>query len=460
MSDQKSEFAIILAAGRGTRMKSSLAKVLHPICGQSMVAHVVSAAQQASLQPVVVVHHQEAAVRADLDGCGVLFARQEQTRGTGDAVHSALSVLPESGTVLIMAGDAPLIRAETMAALRDAHGDNVATVLTARIDEPARYGRLIRDEAGRPSIIEASEATPAQLAVDEINTGLYAFDIAWLRAVLPTLPVHEDKGEVYLTDTIALAGQEGRAGVVVHSDVNEVLGVNDRWDLAQARRVLQDRIIEAHARAGVTFIDVGSTVVDVGVRLSEDCQIGPGAVLSGETKVAQGARVGPYCVLHDTVVGAGVEVRAHTVSEGAVLNDGVRFVGPLARLRPGTVLEAGARVGNFVEVKNSVFQPGATAGHLSYIGDTTLGEDTNVGAGTITCNYDGFSKHKTVIGPGAFIGSNTSLVAPVRVGSGAILGAGSVIVRDVPDDSVTVARAEQVDREGAAPRLRERKKQG
>ena len=460
LSDHKSEFAIILAAGRGTRMKSSLAKVLHPVCGRPMVAHVVAAAKAAGLQPVVVVHHQEDAVRAALDGMGAHFARQEQTRGTGDAVQSALDVLPEAGRVLVMAGDAPLIRAETMAALRDAHGDNQATVLTACIDEPAHYGRLVRDAQGRPAIVEAREATAEQLAVDEINTGLYAFDIAWLREVLPSLPVHEDKGEVYLTDTIALAGSEDRAGVVLHGDVEEVLGVNDRWDLAQARRVLQDRIIQAHARAGVTFIDPATTVVGVGVMLSEDCEVGPGVVLEGATSLASGVRVGPHCVLRDTTVGRDVQIQAHTISDGAILEDGVRHVGPAARLRPGTVLKAGSRVGNFVEIKNSTLESGATVGHLSYIGDTTVGADTNVGAGTITCNYDGISKHRTEIGAGAFIGSNTALVAPVEVGQGAIIGAGSVIVRDVPADAVTVARSEQVDREGAAERFRDRKKRG
>lgn len=460
MRDEKSEFAIILAAGRGTRMKSSLAKVLHPICGQPMVCHVVAAAQAAGLQPVVVVHHQESEVRAALAGTGVLFARQEQTRGTGDAVQAALSVLPDSGTVVVMAGDAPLIRSQTMEGLRAAHGQGAATVLTARIADPARYGRLVRDADGRPSIVEATEATPEQLAIDEINTGLYAFDIAWLRQALPSLPVHEDKGEVYLTDTIALAGASDRAGVVVHSDVDEVLGVNDRWDLAQARRVLQDRIIQAHARSGVTFIDPATAVVDASVTLEPDCEIGPGAVLQGSTSVAAGAVVEAYCVLRNTTIGAGVCVRAHTVCEDARAEDGVRYIGPMARLRPGTVLKAGARVGNFVEIKNATLEPGATVGHLSYIGDATVGADANVGAGTITCNYDGFAKHHTTIGPGSFIGSNAALVAPVTVGDGAIVGAGSVIVRDVPDDAVSVARGDQVDRPGAAERVRQRKKQG
>ena len=441
-------------------MKSSLAKVLHPICGKPMVEHVVLAAQSAGLQPVVVVNHQEAEVRSALAGLDVRFARQVETRGTGDAVAAALSVLPEDGTVLVMAGDAPLILSKTMADLRQAHGQSLATVLTACVDEPAHYGRLIRDAQGRPSIIEARECTPEQLAVTEINTGLYAFDIAWLRATLPELPVHEDKGEVYLTDTIALAAQQDRAAVVAHHDVGEVLGVNDRWDLSVARRVLQDRVVQSHARAGVTFLDAASVVIDVDVQLGEDCEIGPGVVLQGATSVGAGSQIEAYAVLRDTQVGAGVKILAHTVSDGATIDDGVRHVGPMARLRPGTRLKQGARVGNFVEVKKSVLESGATVGHLSYIGDSTIGEDANIGAGTITCNYDGFAKHHTEIGPGAFIGSNTALVAPVQVGSGAIVGAGSVITRDVPSDAVSVARGDQVDREGAAQRIRQRKKQG
>ncbi len=439
-------------------MKSDLAKVLHTICGRSLVGHVVAAARSAGLEPVVVVHHQEEAVRADLEGQDVLFVRQEQPRGTGDAVRSALSVLPDSGTVLVMAGDAPLLRAETFATLRAAHGDRAATVLTALLENPGQYGRLIRDTEGRSHIVEAGEATGDQLAVAEINTGLYAFDLAWLRAVLSTLPVHGDKGEIYLTDTLALASAEDRSGVVLHDDPDEVLGVNDRWDLAQARRVLQGRIIQAHARAGVTFIDPASTVVEVAVTLAPDCEIGPGVVLEGRTSLATGVTIRPHCVLQDTSVGEGVEVLSHTVCEGATIDAGVRRLGPMARLRPGTVLRQGARVGNFVEIKNATLESGATVGHLSYIGDATVGADSNIGAGTITCNYDGFEKHHTEIGARAFIGSNTALVAPVSVGDGAIVGAGSVIVRDVPADAVSVARAEQVDRQGAAERVRQRKK--
>jgi bifunctional UDP-N-acetylglucosamine pyrophosphorylase/glucosamine-1-phosphate N-acetyltransferase len=455
-----SEFAVILAAGMGTRMQSAMAKVLHPICGRSLVGHVVAAARGAGLHPVIVLHHQASAVRENLGVENIDFVRQEIPRGTGDAVRAALEALPRQGTVIVMAGDAPLLRSETITALRAAHGDNAVTVLTARLNEPAAYGRLIRDAAGLPArIVEAREATPEQLAVNEINTGLYCFDIAWLRSVLPSLSAHDHKDEIYLTDTIEHAARIGRAGVCVHGDSVEVLGVNDRWDLAQARGIMQARIIEAHARGGVTFFEPRSTIVDVGVVLLPDCEIGPGVVLEGSTYVAGGARIRPHCVLVDTRVGEGVEVRSHTVSHGAVLESGVRFVGPMARLRPGTVLQRGARVGNFVEVKNATLAPGATVGHLAYVGDATVGENTNLGAGTITCNYDGFTKHRTEIGANVFVGSNTALVAPVTLGEGVIVGAGSVITRDVPADAVTLGRSAQVNKEGAASRFRSRKRQ-
>jgi bifunctional UDP-N-acetylglucosamine pyrophosphorylase/glucosamine-1-phosphate N-acetyltransferase len=458
-SMSSSEFAIILAAGMGTRMKSARAKVLHRICGKSLVGHVVGAATEAGLRPIIVVHHQADEVRADLGADGIDYVDQGDPRGTGHAVLSALEALPAEGTVVVMAGDAPTVLPSTISALRQAHGSNAVTVLTACLTDAGAYGRLIRDAAGAPvRIVEAREASPEERAVNEINTGLYCFDIAYLRAVLPTLPTHDHGDEVYLTDTMERAAADGRAGVCIHPDPDEVLGVNDRWDLAQARRAIQDRILEAHGRNGVTFIDPGSTVVDVGVTLAPDCEIGPGVVLEGSTALAAGVTIGPHCVLRDTTVGQGVTVRSHTMAEGAIVEAGVRHLGPMARLRPGTVLRSGVRVGNFVEIKNATLEPGATVSHLSYVGDATIGTDANLGAGTITCNYDGFSKHRTEIGAGAFIGSNTALVAPVSVGEGAIVGAGAVITRDVPADAVAVARGEQVNKEGAASRFRDRKR--
>jgi bifunctional UDP-N-acetylglucosamine pyrophosphorylase/glucosamine-1-phosphate N-acetyltransferase len=458
MQSQEQNFAVILAAGRGTRMKSALAKVLHPLVGRPMVAHVVASAQAASLQPVVVVNHQEDRVRSALDGLNVRFVRQTETRGTGDAVGCALDDLPEQGTVVVMAGDAPLVRTETIAGLWEAHGDAGVTVLTAHVDEPAGYGRLVRDDTGLPArIVEAREANPTELALTEINTGLYCFDIAWLRAALPKLEAHAHKNEIYLTDTLALAVSEGRARVVIHDDFSEVQGVNDRWELAMARQALQRRIVEAHARAGVDFVQPGSVVVDHSVEIAEDVTIGASVVLEGQTIIASGAVVGPFCHLRDSTIGERVEVNSHSVCESAHVESDAS-IGPYARLRPGSRVCTGARVGNFVEMKKSTLGPGAKANHLAYIGDTTVGEGANIGAGTITCNYDGFNKSATTIGAGAFIGSNSALVAPVTVGEGAIVGAGSVITKDVPANAVGIARGTQTNLEDAASRFRSRKK--
>ena len=458
MQTQKQNFAVILAAGRGTRMKSELAKVLHPLVGRPMVAHVVGAARAAGLQPVVVVNHQEDRVRSALEGEGVLFARQTETRGTGDAVRCALDALPSTGTVVVMAGDAPLVRTETIARLRAAHDDAAVTVLSAHVPDPAGYGRLVRGDASAPfRIVEAREASEEELAITEVNTGLYCFDIAWLRATLPMLKPHAHKNEIYLTDTLEIAAKEGRGRVVLHDDFSEVQGVNDRWELTCARRDLQRRIVEAHAREGVDFLDSDSVAVDHGVQIAPDVTIGMSVVLEGQTSIATGAVIGPFCHLKDAVIGERVEVNSHSVCESAEVESDA-FIGPYARLRPGSRVCAGARVGNFVEMKKSTLGPGAKANHLAYIGDATVGEGANIGAGTITCNYDGFNKSATTIGAGAFIGSNSALVAPVTVGEGAIVGAGSVITKDVPADAVAIARGSQNNLEEAAARFRARKK--
>jgi bifunctional UDP-N-acetylglucosamine pyrophosphorylase/glucosamine-1-phosphate N-acetyltransferase len=458
MQTDSQDFAVILAAGRGTRMKSDLAKVLHPLVGRTMVGHVVAASQDAGLRPVLVVNHQEEAVRSAFAEVDVQFARQEQTRGTGDAVASALGVLPEAGTVVVMAGDAPLLRAETIASLRAAHGDAAVTVLTAIVDDGGHYGRLERDESGQPlRIVEAVMASPEQQAITEINTGLYCFDIEWLRRVLPTLEPHGPKDEVYLTDVVERASSEGRASVLVHDDFSEVLGVNDRYELARARVVLQRRIVEAHGRCGVDFISPDTVVVHHGVQIEADVSIGPGVVLEGHTSIGSGTSIGPHSHLIDADIGANVVIHGFSMCVSAQVEEGAS-IGPYARLRQGTLVCTGAKVGNFVEVKETRLGPGAKANHLSYLGDAMVGEGANIGAGTITCNYDGFDKHQTTIGAGAFIGSNSALVAPVVVGAGAIVGAGSVITKPVPDNAVSIARCSQTDVEGAASRFRSRKK--
>jgi bifunctional UDP-N-acetylglucosamine pyrophosphorylase/glucosamine-1-phosphate N-acetyltransferase len=435
-------------------MKSRLAKVLHPLLGRPMVHFPVSAAQSAGMDVVVVVHHQEEAVRAALADAEVGFSRQPEPRGTGHAVLSALDSLPATGTLVVMAGDAPLVRSTTLRALLDAHGENLVTVLSAQVEDAAAYGRLLRDEAGQPlRIVEASEATPEELAIQEINTGTYAFDLAWLRTILPGLAPHPPKGEIYLTDALELAAQAGRAGAICHDDADEMMGVNDRWALAEARHALQLELIHAHALDGVTFEDPMSVLIEADVELGTDVLIGPGVVLRGCTSIGEGTHIGAHCVLVDTAVGPDARILAHSTCEGAVVAEKVS-VGPHARLRPGAVLAAGCRVGNFVEVKNADIGEGAKVNHLSYVGDASVGPRANVGAGTITCNYDGFGKHKTVIGADAFIGSNSALVAPITIGDGALVGAGAVVVKDVPADAIAVARGTQSNIEGAARRYR------
>ena len=450
------EIALVLAAGRGTRMRSRLAKVLHPLLGQPMVAFPIAAAEEAGLRAFVVVHHQEEAVRAAL-GDRVTFVRQGEPRGTGHAVREALAALPATGTLVVMTGDAPLLRGRTLAHLLEVHrsGGRRLTLLSVRLTDPAHYGRVIRDAAGAPvAIVEATECDEAQRAITEINTGVYAFDLAWLHQVLPTFRPHPPKGEIYLTD--ALEAAAGDAQVLCHDDQMEVLGVNDRLELSIARRVLQDRVLQRWAVEGVTFEDPATTVVELGVELAEDVTVGPGAILRRGTQVGAGAQIGPYCVIAGSRIAPGALIHSHSVLEGAVVGEGAT-VGPFARLRPQAELAAGAKVGNFVEVKKAHIGVGAKVNHLSYVGDATIGEGANVGAGTITCNYDGYSKHHTEIGAGAFIGSNSALVAPVRVGAGAIVGAGATITSDVPDDAIAVARGEQRVRAGAARRFRERR---
>ncbi|MEL6344011.1 MAG: bifunctional UDP-N-acetylglucosamine diphosphorylase/glucosamine-1-phosphate N-acetyltransferase GlmU [Myxococcota bacterium] len=453
---ERSGVAVILAAGRGTRMKSRLGKVLHPLLGKPMVQFPVNAARGAGLSSCVVVNHQEDAVRAALAGQDdVHFARQETPRGTGDAVQSALSVLPASGVAVVMNGDGPLLTAQTLTRLLDAHGDNLVTLLTVHVDEPGRYGRVVRDAQGAPlRIVEADEATPEQLALTEINTGIYALDIAWLRVVLPTFQPHPPKGEIYLTDTLELAAKAGRATAIVVDDPAEVEGINDRWQLAAARRILQQRRIAALARTGVTFENPETTVVEADVEIGQDAWISTGVVLRGRTLIGEGARIGAHTVIEDSIIGAGVEVKPLCVLTEAVIDDGALYVGPFARLRPKSRVMEGARVGNFVEVKKATLERGAKVNHLSYIGDATVGAGANVGAGTITCNYDGFQKNRTEIGAGAFIGSNTALVAPVTVGPNAIVAAGSTVTADVPADALALGRARQTNLADRAPQVR------
>ena len=459
--------ALILAAGRGTRMKSATNKVLHPLLGRSMVGWVIDAVEEAGLKPIVVVGHQGEQVRAAFENHEprIAFATQSIPKGTGHAVLSAISELPEEGLCVVMCGDTPLFRASTLNSLFEHHrseserkGHSIwVTVLSACVSEPAAYGRIVRDENGAPlRITEAANATKEELSINEINTGTYLFDLAWLRSILPTLSPHPPKQEIYLTDALELAADEGRAAVVAMKDPKECQGVNDRWALSEAQSSLQERIVREWASKGVGFEDPYSVTLEPAVELSSDVYIERGAILRGNSKLGTGVRVGAYSVIQDTLVAEDVVVHPYTHIVSAQIEDGVS-VGPFARIREGTRLGEAVKIGNFVETKKANFESGSKASHLSYIGDAQVGSKANIGAGTITCNYDGYAKHKTNIGAGAFIGSNTALVAPVKVGAGAIIGAGSTITKSVSEDDISVARADQQTRPGAAKKFRARR---
>lgn len=446
MSESQAPVAVVLAAGLGTRMKSPLAKVLHPLLGRPMVGWVVEALRGVGADVVLVVHHQEDAVRAAIPG--VRFARQAAPRGTGDALRCALDLLPERGPVLVAAGDTPLVTADAFRRVLAAHTGKV-TVATFEVADPTGYGRIVR-RGGDVRIVEEGECTPDERAIREVNSGLYVFDAAYLREALPRLEPHPPKAEYYLTDLV-----RGDAAVVGGFDPAIFAGVNDRAALADARSVLRRRVNRAWALEGVDFADLDGAIVEVGVKLHPDAHVGFGAVLAGNSDVA--GMVGPHSVVNDSTIAAGAILHAHSIAVGAELRAGAQ-AGPFARLRPGAVLEEDAHVGNYVEVKNATIRRGAKANHLTYLGDAEVGEGANVGAGTITCNYDGFNKSRTVIGARAFIGSNTALVAPIAIGEGAIVGAGSTLTADVPAEAVAVTRAPARVHENKAPALRAKAK--
>lgn len=451
---------VVLAAGEGTRMRSRTPKVLHEIGGRSLVAHAVAAA--AGLQPahlVVVVGNGRDRVAAHLGELApdALVAVQDEQRGTGHAVGCALDVLPPlSGVVVVTYGDVPLLQTETLEALVSQHsadGDAV-TVLTARVPDPTGYGRVLRDPDGHvAAIVEHKDATAAQRRVDEINSGIYAFDAAVLVDGLDRITPDNAQGELYLTDVVALARADGRrVGAHVTADLWQTEGVNDRIQLARLGAELNRRLLEAWMRAGVTVVDPATVWVDVDVALSRDVLLHPGVQLHGCTSVAEGAVVGPDCTLRDCSVGAAAQV-VRTHATAAEIGPAAA-VGPWSYLRPGTVLHARAKVGAYVEVKASTVGEGSKVPHLSYVGDAEIGPGSNVGAATVVVNYDGLAKHRTVIGEHVRIGSDTMLVAPVTVGDGAYTAAGSVITQDVPPGAMAVARARQRNVEGWVQRRR------
>ena len=455
---------VILAAGEGTRMRSATPKLLHPLCGRPMIAWPVQAAREAGASKVIVVDNPARRLEPELNGDGaalVTFAIQQQPRGTADAVRAAAAEFAQAGTVIVLNGDVPLVRSQTVQALADAHIQSgaAATIGTVVLEDPSGYGRVVRDADGSVlRVVETKapgDATEAELAINEINTGVFAFDAGQLTSALEQVRSDNAQGELYLPDVLPIMREAGqRVAAWEIADRDELIGINDRVALAEARAEAQRRIHEAHMRAGVTIVDPASTVIDAEVAIGQDTTIAPFTSLHGATVIANGARVGPLTTLHDCEIGAEASV-VHSYAQGARVGDRVS-VGPFAYLRPGAVLRAGSKAGTFVEIKNSDVGAGAKVPHLSYIGDTDIGEATNIGAGTITANYDGTNKNRTTIGSGAFVSVDTMLVAPVTVGDGAYTAAGSVITKDVPPGALGVARARQENIERYAERRRAR----
>ena len=443
-------------------MRSSLPKVLHEVAGRSMVGHVLTAVDAVgAARTMVVVGHGRDAVRAHLAE-GFPSAEsvvQEQQNGTGHAVRVALDALDAqgaiSGSVLVLTGDTPLLTSGALADLLAAHAKTgaSATVLSAVLDDPTGYGRIVRDGDRVLAIVEHRDADAATLAITEINSGMFVFDAARLRSALSRLSTNNSQGEEYLTDVLAILREDGDVvGAVVVSDSDDVLGVNDRVQLAQAGRILRERLLDRAMRAGVTVIDPATTDIGSDVALERDVTLLPRTSLEGRTTIASGAVIGPDTTLRDCAVGQGARVR-RTEATGAVLGARVD-VGPFTYLRPGTVLHDGAKVGAYVEVKASVIGEGSKVPHLSYVGDAQIGPGTNLGAGTITVNYDGVAKHRTVVGANVRVGSDSMLVAPVTIGDGAYTAAGSVITDDVPPGAMAVGRARQRNVEGWVQRRR------
>lgn len=436
---------VVLAAGQGTRMRSSLPKVLHRLAGKPMVSHVLDTAGKLDAQRLhVVVGHGAEQVREALRDYPVRFALQAEQKGTGHAVAQALEGLG-NGKVLVLYGDVPLIRRETLAGLLAQVSESRMGLLTVTLEDPSGYGRILRNESGEVvAIVEQKDASEQELAICECNTGIMAMTAAQLKRWLPRLSADNAQGEYYLTDIIAMAADEGVAIATAQPvDAMEVEGVNNRLQMARLERAHQMHIAEQLMVAGVALLDPSRLDVRGQLNCGHDVEIDVGCVFEGDVELGEGVRIGPHCVIRDSHIGAGTVVEPHSVIDGSVAA-GHNRIGPFARLRPGTRLAVGAKVGNFVETKNAEVGEGSKINHLSYVGDARLGRGVNVGAGTITCNYDGANKHHTDIGDDAFIGSNTALVAPVSVGRGATVGAGSTISKDVPDNALAVSRGRQI----------------
>lgn len=461
--------AAVMAAGKGTRMYSETTpKVLHTLAGRSMILHVLQAANELVSGPLhVIVGHGREQVRAHVQAQApadiqqrLVWVEQLQQLGTGHAVQQLLPVLPDyHGHLLILNGDVPLLSPETLKELWHQHldGHHVATLLTTRLDDPDGYGRIIKNNAGKfISIREDKDCNDAERKIREVNTGIYLFDWTALAACLPELSNDNAKQEYYLTDVLGmLVRQQASVGVHCIGASEEVLGINSRLELAEVEEMLQQQLRQYWMERGVTLRNPASIYIDCSVELAQDVEILPGTTLLGQTRVGKGARIGPNTLLQDAQVGADCEIVMSAVY-GAELGEQIH-VGPFAHLRPGTRIENGARVGNFVELKNTHLGPRSKASHLSYLGDAEIGPGCNIGAGTITCNYDGAAKHTTTLGENVFVGSNSTLVAPLTIGDEGFVAAGSTLTEDLPAGALGLGRARQVNKPGWSAAHRPRK---
>ncbi len=453
---------LVLAAGLGKRMRSRRVKLLHPVAGRPMVAHVLEAAK--ALGParrITVIGHQADEVREALTGLSDDFVLQEDQRGTGHAVLVTAPLLrrSRSSTLLILNGDLPTLRSATLRSLVARHRRTGAalTLVSAELPDPTGYGRVVRDPSGRVlRIVEHRDASPEERKIAEINCGIYCADAGKLLAVLRALRPANAQREYYLTDAVHRLLERGETVVAVrHPDAEEVLGVNTRGELARAGLALYARKAQALQEAGVTLLDPSRTWVDPRARVGRDTVLYPDVLIEGPSVIGEECTVRSGCRLVDTVLGRGVEIKDHSVIESSRLMDGAS-AGPFSHLRPGSILEPGAKIGNFVEMKKTRLGRGSKAQHLTYLGDATIGPGCNIGAGTITCNYDGRRKHPTTLGPGVFIGSDTQLVAPVRVGKGAYVAAGTTVTENVPRGALAISRVRQANVRGWVERQKKK----
>ncbi|MCP4595932.1 bifunctional UDP-N-acetylglucosamine diphosphorylase/glucosamine-1-phosphate N-acetyltransferase GlmU [Neptuniibacter sp.] len=438
---------VILAAGQGSRMKSKLPKVLHQVGGKAMVQHVIdTAAQLGDVNTHVVIGHGADLLRESLQGQRVNFALQSEQKGTGHAVAQAMPEVSEDSVVLVLYGDVPLTKAETMSQMVEIAATGDLALLTVDLKDPTGYGRIVRNSADKVvAIVEHKDASPEQHKISEVNTGILAVKSQYLRNWLPQLSSENAQGEYYLTDIIAMAAEQGLTISAIQPDAEEeVQGVNNRVQLAELERWYQLQQAEYLMINGATLADPNRIDVRGNVKIGQDLLIDINVVLEGDVTLGDNVVIEPNCYLKNCTVGAGTRIKANTVIEDAAIAENCD-IGPFARIRPGTQLSNKAKVGNFVETKKAIVGEGSKINHLSYIGDAILGKDVNIGAGTITCNYDGVNKSTTAIGDNAFIGSNTALVAPVQVGSMATVGAGSTISKSVSDDALAVTRSKQTE---------------